>query len=897
MMGEKKRKYRKRQSLSCSNCRERKVKCDRNHPCSACTRKGCQTSCTFDSLAASLPPFNRSNEILANENYQTIHNDDSSPKSSASGVSMYSKSTNRTSLYEPTGSDPQILSEVSSAYFGNNPYASDEEVINFYDGLPCYPNSHGNEPVNYGPLSWAYLEIKDVALNLLSEYSNLHYKSGPGGCPKAGYMNENGIWQRPGMNEDSKVSEKPKVFDVFERPDMTEKTLGEELRDYFSNQKLMVLATDVFFHTSLPVTEVIHEKVFRGAIKRVFGELEMQEKPTRRLNISDRTDLSYVGTLLIIVRFAFLLSSPNCKFKREREPWNDPIAEYILTHPVNLDGIALAQKCFQKLTCFSDPSLEMLQFAMFIQFYQQFAPEFGECIYGGKFKIGTGMAFQMAYSLSLNRDPDNCLFSIPEEEKNVRRKLWYTLLCCNLIQSYLYGHPLHYDSLFYDTKAPQNSDKVHCASFYVRLDWLFTPLRSVLHSILDISGNTKMSELTRELSDFEIVLDKSFGSLQDNIDTHSTESCDSTGSIKFWMSLRIFLLSVYNHFKLHYEAKKNTELSFFYTRKIFHIGIVEFLPYLYLFSSEKKVLGTFSEFLVTPFLLQLCHGVSISIFSLQVRLKFAIFNLGSRGKVLSKSEVEIVQALEELSSNIEKCVRVILKCMGNLCMKYYYAYVIRKRVKEYFHVCNGKEFFEIYSPGAIQLRNPPFNIYQLRELNTIVKTGLSNVHKFYCQVEEELGALNAKNSQQPASRSHYNDVKNNDNGPTSFTSSRSMTPKSSMLPGIELCPVLNHKICNELQGPELSMDNQYGCNKQAVQVLGPEQINVGGVQQQQQQQRPAQPVGTDLMVSNNFDLNLDSLHALLYDTNDLDANNAYIDDLWKKSSLSSQELDLFSIIT
>lgn len=207
-----------------------------------------------------------------------------------------------------------------------------------------------------------------------------------------------------------------------------------------------------------------------------------------------------------------------------------------------------------------------------------------------------------------------------------------------------------------------------------------------------------------------------------------------------------------------------------------------------------------------------------------------------------------------------------------------------------------ERIFEIYSPGAIQLRNSPFNVHQLRELNTIVKTGLSNVHKFYCQVEEEVGVLNAKNSQQSASRSHYGDGNNNVNSAASFVSSRSMTPKSSMLPGIDVCPVLNNKICNEFQTPELPMSDHYGSSKQALQVLGTEQINMGGVQQPKQPS-PAQPDGIDLMDSNNFDLNLDSLHAFLYDTNDLDANSAYIDDLWKKLSLSSQELDLFSIIT
>ena len=48
--GDPPKKKRRRQALSCTECKRRKIKCDRNHPCSPCARRGDQDKCRWTLL-------------------------------------------------------------------------------------------------------------------------------------------------------------------------------------------------------------------------------------------------------------------------------------------------------------------------------------------------------------------------------------------------------------------------------------------------------------------------------------------------------------------------------------------------------------------------------------------------------------------------------------------------------------------------------------------------------------------------------------------------------------------------------------------------------------------------------------------------------------------------------
>lgn len=51
-------KQRNRAQLSCTPCRQSKLKCDRQEPCSVCIRKGRASSCTFPAPAVRVKPVN-----------------------------------------------------------------------------------------------------------------------------------------------------------------------------------------------------------------------------------------------------------------------------------------------------------------------------------------------------------------------------------------------------------------------------------------------------------------------------------------------------------------------------------------------------------------------------------------------------------------------------------------------------------------------------------------------------------------------------------------------------------------------------------------------------------------------------------------------------------------------
>lgn len=67
------KRKRQRQALSCFPCRERKVGCDRQKPCSNCFKQGAINKCTYESLNAGNPNASRSLSTQQRETPSTHH--------------------------------------------------------------------------------------------------------------------------------------------------------------------------------------------------------------------------------------------------------------------------------------------------------------------------------------------------------------------------------------------------------------------------------------------------------------------------------------------------------------------------------------------------------------------------------------------------------------------------------------------------------------------------------------------------------------------------------------------------------------------------------------------------------------------------------------------------------
>ncbi|KAG9018775.1 hypothetical protein FRB90_009779 [Tulasnella sp. 427] len=70
------KKKRRRQALSCTECKRRKIKCDRQNPCSPCTRRGEADRCrwaTQEPIPDSISPFSSSEKFVTRQEYDLLH--------------------------------------------------------------------------------------------------------------------------------------------------------------------------------------------------------------------------------------------------------------------------------------------------------------------------------------------------------------------------------------------------------------------------------------------------------------------------------------------------------------------------------------------------------------------------------------------------------------------------------------------------------------------------------------------------------------------------------------------------------------------------------------------------------------------------------------------------------
>lgn len=70
------KKKRRRQALSCTECKRRKIKCDRQNPCSPCTRRGEADRCrwaTQEPIPDAISPFSTSEKFVTRQEYDMLH--------------------------------------------------------------------------------------------------------------------------------------------------------------------------------------------------------------------------------------------------------------------------------------------------------------------------------------------------------------------------------------------------------------------------------------------------------------------------------------------------------------------------------------------------------------------------------------------------------------------------------------------------------------------------------------------------------------------------------------------------------------------------------------------------------------------------------------------------------
>ncbi|KAI5970306.1 hypothetical protein CANMA_000658 [Candida margitis] len=559
-----------------------------------------------------------------------------------------------------------------------------------------------------------------------------------------------------------------------------ELNLIENLRGYLPKQKVIWKSIELFFAHLYPFFPLLDESDFVREMERILGPKGYSDDKSSDLKIEKRLDLAYLGTLFIVLRFAYVALITNRKtimgkkLASEAEDIHASDVQYLLMNPSEMNLIEMAELCLDQFNLNRRSSLIVLQCTFLLRLYYMFAPEHGDGADGGDSLVINGLMVQMALSIGLHRDgslvtnkndiiTDADFGSGIEEDspktQNLHRKIWFFLVICDLIQGYQYGNPLCIRQEMYDTRLPyyqlgnENIDDVekekHVVSTFAYLEKYRTKLVDILNTCLNLHTPANLKTLTSYISDFEVLLNNNFGILKLFLIPYDKDNYAypflKIMKCKNYINMKMFLNGLLAHMFIHFESQaknpnqsseeqsQRQSLAFFYLRKVMASLYGEFLPNIFqLLYDNPKNFGTDigCDLTMNPFIEAMLHKISQFSFAMLTRLNSTIYlmrsdpeahELGMRSGLSYRLKYA---KLVKLSQLVEMICEIVITAMSRLSQRYYYAWKITKAHSYIMsHCMRNQEFFKLFHEKKQLWTFLECSDEQLNELTTICEKG------------------------------------------------------------------------------------------------------------------------------------------------------------------------------
>nr|QEO75699.1 MRR1 [Candida tropicalis] len=789
-----------------------------------------------------LPPINvreqdnrnNNNMIPTNVSYSSVSNN-SDPYFKTPDSSVSNKS--------PHNSISSVRTDTNNTLIGVNPYLDENETINFYEGYTsiCIKDYRR---INHGPFAWSSLMKKDKALSLLwlhicklkEEKSQQNFIFGS----SVSEINQENTSLVTSESNESEVNFKKKTLESFGYKDIVpydvlkkklkkelnqvslplgltlyeeqvnaELQLVDRIHQLLPKQKVIWKSLDRFFSLLYPFMPFIDEYDFTDSISKIIGSKNYKDEKIKEIKVEKRLDLAYLGLLLIVLRLSYLSLFSNKESVNEmRLNSTDPSEEaqdlkYLIQNPIGISFIDTAHLCLNQFDIFRKAAMSVLQLAFYLQLYHVFAPEDGDDGDGADTYALNAMIVQMAYSLGLNRDPDNFPDVLNNKrENNMGRKIWHFMILTDIHHSYSFGNPRTICDQYFDTKLPfveegaenlrdKKLDNFVTSNFPGYLP-VYDILSDILKLILNVSGKVKMSQLCKLLSEFETSIYEKYGTLSDCL---NPKNCSFNHiyarnmPVKLYISLKSFLVSVYFHIFLYYE-KKDLKLSYFYLKKIIQIAATDIMPHYFELLGNSEVV---CDMVINPKLIQIIHKLIQVNLALILRVNFSIYyfkNQEDHGFKCSNDEkyYSYYKELCKFSSGLTRCAEVGVAAVSKLSTRYYYAWKVTKANNYLLKKITTMEFYDKESKMSNKLMLPNYSIEEIQELGLMSEIALSKLGKTkvmgdefcttctYKNFKSDISTTSSETNQTPNTATTMNsNTNNNNNNNISSTNSNSMT--------------------------------------------------------------------------------------------------------------------------
>lgn len=667
------------------------------------------------------------------------------------------------------------------------PLGTPGDEINFYSKYSSIYVKDELRRINYGSFSWPYFMKRDPSLFILWEYmlkrkfgvlsNDVLEVSGDVDGVTSSFENENHIEKE----FKKKALESEGCGDAITYDQLLksylEKTIPDELlnnntwalgltfydgrldREFqlidkiklvLPKQKVIWKLIDRFFSWLYPFMPFLDEIYFRDQVSKIIGPKEYNDEKIHTIRVERRLDLASIGILLIILRLTYftLFCNKNSVNEYNLKTSNTSVKaqemKYLLSNPININVIDLAQSCLDQFQLWRRTSLTILQCAMYLKLYHIYAPESGDGADGGDCQVSHVMLIQMAYSLGLNRDPGD--FELEGELKfnHLGRKIWHSLVMWDIYYSLAFGLPLHINPTCYDTKVPRYvegcenvTDRKLEEQVIYSYGYIYKfcyPLSNILRMILRLDCNINMLFLSKALTNFELLCSELFEfpniEFSPLNEAHWSMGYMQNVRTKLRLELKCFLISLLFHLYLHYETKADDDLYFFYFRKMLLLSTNQIMPHFFL------LLGSdiYCDFIINPSVEMAIHKANQVLLAAIIRINYIIISMQRKNEHkenLERNEeyATYFNKVYKLADILRNCAEVCIAASSKICTRYYYAWRITKAQKFLLKTVTEEKFYIDNYEMAAKLRSHSFSNEQLDNLIEICQSPLNQIAK------------------------------------------------------------------------------------------------------------------------------------------------------------------------
>ncbi|CAH2354204.1 multidrug resistance regulator 1 [[Candida] railenensis] len=566
------------------------------------------------------------------------------------------------------------------------------------------------------------------------------------------------------------------VFD--DRKIMDLKGFKEKILAVMPSRRILHALIDRYFSVLYQFLPIVDEYSFRPELKRIIGQtselVEGANDSITNLNLTKKSDYIFICMTLIMLRLSYIsLFKNNQRVNESAVQYGNNMTQadvntkFLLTNPISVDTIEVAELCLREFDFTRKANLITFQYMLMLKSYRSYCPEDGYKIPCQSSSLFKGLINSLAFSLGLNRDPDFYNSSegmhgrhTPEVDPrmdNLRRKLWHFLVAQDVVDSITQGTSVTLQHCEYDTKLPFSVDgnanvfdiniEMEVVSSFQTFETLRQSMIDLVQVLFNQRVNIAMSEFTKIVSRFEILLNSECGKLEEYLNP-------SFNSSRFLKILRLkfliignqLMISIYYLLYLYYLKKDSRErssgatvnngfsnLTYFYYKKLLVYALVKVLPYLPdVLDESRDYHHSASSFFISPTIQDFNHSASfinsITVAKLLSTIKILKNNPSHEDSL--KSDLSYRSYFDGLHNFMEVVIslrKVNLKVMDTLGVRYFHAWKTRKIHTLCFQLFEKDNFFQ-YDLDVTRHAAASFELHEMSEMAKVCQTTLEYVN-------------------------------------------------------------------------------------------------------------------------------------------------------------------------